>query len=144
MAKDNKGLRYGLIAVPFILAIAVAGVALAARSAPAAKKVSVTEREYRIVVAKSLTAGATSFVVTNRGKLTHGLDISGPGIAKKAAGLIAPGATKTLTVTLKAGTYKLWCPVPGHAALGMKASVRVTGGSSSGGTSTGGSGSSWA
>jgi len=145
MRNDRR--RLVLIALPFVLAIGAASVALAARSAPAAAKVSVTEREYRITVAKTLKAGTTSLVVSNRGKLTHALDISGPGVAKKTTGMIAPGKSKTLTVTLKNGTYKLWCPVPGHAALGMKATVKVGGGSSSAGSSggsSGGSGSSWA
>jgi uncharacterized cupredoxin-like copper-binding protein len=136
-----------LIALPFVVAVAAASMALAAHAAPAARKVSVTEREYKITVASTLKAGATSFVVSNHGKLAHALDISGPGVAKKTTGLISPGKSKTLAVTLKSGTYKLWCPVPGHAALGMKATVKIAGGSSSGGssgTSSGGSGSSWA
>lgn len=148
MHRNRRTLRYGLIALPFVLAVGTAtGVGMAARTSAHATKVAVTEKEYKITVAKTLKPGATKFVVSNKGKLTHALDISGPGIAKRAAGSIAPGKSKTLIVTLKAGTYKLWCPVPGHAALGMKASVKVGGGSSSssggGGTSTGGGGAAW-
>jgi hypothetical protein len=39
-------------------------------------------------------------------------------------------------VTLEAGTYHVWCPVPGHAAKGMKAIIVVSGGLASGGGST--------
>jgi plastocyanin len=138
MRSKRRMFRYGLIVLPFVLAIgAAAGAGMAARASAHATKVNVTEKEYKITVARSLKAGKTMFVISNKGKLTHALDISGPGIAKRAAGSIAPGKSKTLTVTLKSGTYKIWCPVPGHAALGMKASVKVAGGSS-GGTSGGG------
>ena len=52
-----------------------------------------------------------------------------------------PG-TQNLTVTLKAGTYDLFCSVPGHKALGMDTHITVGsgGGSAGGGTSTSGGG----
>jgi plastocyanin len=144
MRANRRMLRYGMIVLPFVLAIgAAAGAGMAARASAHATKVTVTEMEYKITVAKSLKPGKTMFVISNKGKLTHAFDISGPGIAKRAAGSIAPGTSKTLTVTLKAGTYKLWCPVPGHAALGMKTSVKVAGTSSSSGGSTTGGGGAW-
>jgi uncharacterized cupredoxin-like copper-binding protein len=31
-----------------------------------------------------------------------------------------------LTVTLKPGTYELYCTVPGHEAAGMKQNITVT------------------
>jgi plastocyanin len=132
------------------LALALAGAAVAGvvmhRSAHGSRIV-VALREYRITLKGTAAAGKTTFAVTNRGKIAHSFAISGPGTAKKRiAGTIAPGQTKTLTVTLAAGTYTVWCPVPGHAALGMKATLHVTGSSVSGtaGTTTsGGNGGSW-
>jgi hypothetical protein len=55
--------------------------------------------------------------------------------------MIRPGKTVQMKVTLKAGKYSIWCPLPGHAALGMKATVTVPGstGGTSGGTYGGGS-----
>jgi hypothetical protein len=41
-----------------------------------------------------------------------------------------------LIVTLKKGAYSLWCPVPGHAAQGMKATLTAPGGAAGGGTGT--------
>src|SRR5207253_2046335 len=39
--------------------------------------------------------------------------------------LISPGASSTLTVTLKPGTYELYCTVPGHKAAGMDVKITV-------------------
>ena len=54
--------------------------------------------------------------------------MSGPGLKTATTPVIQPGATKTLRVTLGRGTFKVWCPVGGHAARGMKASLAVRGG----------------
>ena len=39
--------------------------------------------------------------------------------------LISPGQSAKLTVTLAAGTYTLYCTVPGHRAAGMVAKLVV-------------------
>jgi uncharacterized cupredoxin-like copper-binding protein len=36
------------------------------------------------------------------------------------------GGTKTLSVSLKPGTYTFECTVPGHAAAGMKGTLTVS------------------
>ena len=47
---------------------------------------------------------------------------------------IAGPGTQNLTVTLKTGTYDLFCSVPGHKALGMDTHITVgSGGGSAGG-----------
>jgi uncharacterized cupredoxin-like copper-binding protein len=35
------------------------------------------------------------------------------------------GGTKVVTVTLKSGTYKFYCSVPGHRAAGMEGTLTV-------------------
>ena len=44
----------------------------------------------------------------------------------KKTPLIAPGKSAKLTVTLKAGKQAYTCTVPGHAAAGMKGTLKVT------------------
>jgi uncharacterized cupredoxin-like copper-binding protein len=39
---------------------------------------------------------------------------------------VQPGSKSTLTVTLKAGTYDYYCPVPAHKAAGMKGTLTVS------------------
>src|SRR5690242_9377050 len=117
------------------------------------KKIDVTEKDFSITVAGGSTVkpGAYTFVVVNKGPTSHNLTIDGPGVAGKATPTSGPG-TQTLTVTLKKGTYDLFCSVPGHKALGMDTKLQVGSGgsgmaSSTGSTSSGGgstsSGGSW-
>jgi hypothetical protein len=41
-----------------------------------------------------------------------------------------------LLVTLKRGAYSLWCPIPGHAARGMKARLTTPGATATAGSTT--------
>lgn len=134
--------RMAFVAAGIAVALALSGAAVAAvaaHSSAAKTTVKVTEREYHIGLSTtSVKAGSVTFSVHNAGKLVHKLDISGAGLkstVKMAA--IHPGATKSVTVTLAGGKLSLWCPVPGHAALGMKTSLKISGGTgTTGGTST--------
>ena len=103
-------------------------------SAPVAvsgKKIDVTEKDFSITVAGGSTVkpGTYTFVVANKGPSSHNLTIDGPGVAGKATPTSGPG-TQTLTVTLKKGTYDLFCSVPGHKALGMDTKLHVGSGGS--------------
>jgi uncharacterized cupredoxin-like copper-binding protein len=132
---------------PFILvaalAVALAGAAVAgvvAHATTDAKTIKVTEKEFKITVTGKPAAGADRFVIKNTGKYAHALSIAGPGIKSKRTPLIKPGKSAVLAVTLKSGAYTLWCPVPGHAAEGMKTSFKIAGAAGGGGTNTGGGG----
>lgn len=106
-----------------------AAAALATRSLPAKTTVTVTEREYRLTLStRTPPAGVVRFVVHNAGHVAHALSISGPGVAARSTGTIQPGATKALQLTLRGGTFTLWCPVANHAAAGMKTTLAVRGG----------------
>jgi uncharacterized cupredoxin-like copper-binding protein len=61
----------------------------------------------------------------NAGATTHQLTIEGNGISEKGTANIAPGASASLTVDLKPGTYTLFCAIPGHEAAGMKTTITV-------------------
>ena len=58
----------------------------------------------------------------------HTLDgkkVDDVGVHNKAA--VAPGKTASFSVTFPAaGTYKFYCAIKGHAAKGMKGTVKVT------------------
>jgi uncharacterized cupredoxin-like copper-binding protein len=86
------------------------------------KTVAVQEKEFKITLATStVAAGPLTFVVKNVGKIQHDLTIQGG----KRTPLINAGQTAKLSVTLKAGTYTLYCSVPGHRQLGMVAKLTV-------------------
>ena len=96
-------------------------------SAAGAKKVAVTEKEFKIELASSsLAAGSYEFDLKNAGKIPHNLTIDGPGVPKAHTPTIGGGATATLKVTLKSGTYDFYCSVPGHKQLGMDVKVKVS------------------
>ena len=100
----------------------------------AAHHVVATESEYRIQLsATHLQAGATTFVALNKGHVAHSLEIDGPGVSdKRITGTIAPGSSKRITVTLRKGSYEIYCPVDGHKQLGMEVHVSVGGATTSG------------
>jgi uncharacterized cupredoxin-like copper-binding protein len=91
---------------------------------PAAMKVPVSESEFKIKLASTkFKAGEITFEAKNDGKIPHDLAIKQTGDKTK---LISPGGTAELKVTLKAGTYELYCTVPGHEAAGMKQNITVS------------------
>jgi uncharacterized cupredoxin-like copper-binding protein len=90
-------------------------------------EVAVSETEFKIALpAEKLAPGEVTFAVTNAGKIQHDLAVSGPGVTGAAkTSLINGGQTAKLTVTLAAGSYTLYCSVPGHRAAGMVAKLTV-------------------
>ena len=99
----------------------------AASSAPAAAPIPVGETEFKIALpAAKVPAGKVTFAVQNAGKIQHDLVVSGPGVTGAAkTPLINAGQSAKLTVTLAAGSYTLYCSVPGHRAAGMVAKLTV-------------------
>jgi uncharacterized cupredoxin-like copper-binding protein len=101
----------------------------AQEGAPAATKtIDVSETEFKIGLPplKKLAEGKITFDVKNDGKIEHDLAIEGgkfTGPSKTP--LIQPGGEAKLTVSLAAGTYTLYCSVPGHRAAGMVAKLQV-------------------
>jgi uncharacterized cupredoxin-like copper-binding protein len=127
----GNGQRLALVAAGIAAVLALAGGAIAAVHGHAAARgtvVKVTEREYRISLSTaSLPAGTVTFSVHNAGRIAHQLDLSGAGLPTVHVPSIAPGKTRSVTVKLDGGTLSLWCPLPGHASLGMKASLKLQG-----------------
>jgi plastocyanin len=95
-------------------------------TAPAARTVKVDEVDFKIRLPETtLKAGTYSFQVQNDGKVPHDLVVKGAGV-QEGTPEIAPGASKSLKVELKAGSYDFYCSVPGHKQLGMDQPVTVS------------------
>jgi plastocyanin len=127
----NQRKRHVAAAAAFTVALGGAAIGGAAigRAQVAVPTVTVTLKEFKLTPAKTSTAaGRVTFVVVNAGKLPHVLAVTGPGLKTTKTGMLAPGKTARLTVTLKGGSYSLWCPLGNHASLGMKATVQARGG----------------
>jgi uncharacterized cupredoxin-like copper-binding protein len=119
-----------------------------ASSSETGNQVTVSLTEFHLTVSdQTLAAGTYTFAVTNSGTVTHALEITGPGVSGQHTGNLGPGQSANLTVTLKAGSYDVFCPIDGHKGLGMDLQLTVSGGGSGGGggagtttTTTGGGG----
>jgi uncharacterized protein (DUF2141 family) len=99
-------------------AIVVAGVVVAAASARRTATVTLTGTDgpgFTITLkqgskaVKTLKAGTYKFVIHDMSSI-HGWSLDGPhGFAKDIASITGTG-TKTVTLKLKAGKYKFYCP----------------------------------
>jgi uncharacterized cupredoxin-like copper-binding protein len=122
------------------LALAAAGVASPASSA--APKVKITLKEFKLAPApKSVKAGPVTFAVSNAGSIAHevvviktdaapgSLPVTADRVSEKAAvgevPDVAPGASKQVTLNLKAGKYVLLCNLKGHYKLGQWSAFTV-------------------
>jgi plastocyanin len=85
-------------------------------------------REYRFSVYRpNVHAGRVVFNMTNFGEDAHNLRLTGPGGYRSSVSPdVEAGERARFAVTLRrAGTYRLVCLKPGHAAKGMRATLRV-------------------
>jgi uncharacterized cupredoxin-like copper-binding protein len=116
------------IPLAVLAVLAVAGISGPAEASTKTTTVKAVETEFKIALSKkNFSAGTYKFVTQNKGKVTHALEITGPGLHNAATPDIAPGKSANLTVNLKAGKYDIFCPVPGHKMLGMNVNVVVVG-----------------
>jgi plastocyanin len=103
-----------------------------APGAPAHLEVTAEDTNgYRFVLSRpSVPAGKVILEFVNHGQDEHNLNAVGPTEESESslAGSIpntVPNAHPSLTLTLRPGSYTLFCSMPGHEAKGMKATLLV-------------------
>lgn len=76
---------------------------------------------------KTLVASSSHVTInfTNRSPLPHNVTIANAQGKVLGATPTFMGGTKTLSLTLPAGTYTYYCSVPGHEQAGMKGTLTV-------------------
>jgi uncharacterized cupredoxin-like copper-binding protein len=107
----------------------VEGPATPAATSGESELVHVPLKEWSVTVSKSVLApGATTFHAMNQGTYTHAFEIEGNDQEWKSDP-IPPGGTATLTPTLAAGTYTVYCPITdshgNHRQRGMSTTFTV-------------------
>jgi uncharacterized cupredoxin-like copper-binding protein len=138
-----------------LAALCAASIALAAcggaASAPSPHSATATVAEFKIALdTAKLAAGQDTLSIKNDGKITHEFVVvrtdlapdalptgADGGVDEEATELthvdevedIAAGSTGSLTVSLPAGKYVVFCNLPGHYKGGMHAAIDVTAGS---------------
>jgi len=95
---------------------------------PVLGHLQVPAREFSLSLSRLvLDAGPVAIQLANFGEDAHDLSVqrtdgSGAAVAFPAVGA---GGVATQTLTLAPGTYRLWCTLPGHDALGMHTTLTV-------------------
>jgi plastocyanin len=72
----------------------------------------------------SAKAGSVTITLTNSSPLEHDVTVS-EGSKVVGATPVFTGGTKSVTLTLKAGSYTFYCSVPGHRQAGMEGTLTV-------------------
>jgi uncharacterized cupredoxin-like copper-binding protein len=90
--------------------------------------VQISAKEFSLTLSRpSAQAGRIVVELVNAGQDEHNLHIrpaaGGPDVG--ALGIVLPGHHSDVEFQLKPGTYTLYCAIPAHEALGMKATLTV-------------------
>ena len=74
----------------------------------------------------SAKSGKVTLVMDNPSSsgLMHGIAVEGNGVDQDGK-IVSPGGTSTLSVNLKPGSYKFYCPFDGHEDAGMEGTLKV-------------------
>jgi plastocyanin len=70
-------------------------------------------------------AGTVAIDFTNSSPLPHNVTVASSSGSVVNETPTFQGGSKTVTMTLKAGTYKFYCSVPGHRQAGMEGTLTV-------------------
>lgn len=104
-----------------LVAVVLAAGSVATARVATAQPVTVTLSEWKISMSRdTVKAGAVSFLIKNSGAIVHGFYVLGENVDKGSPS-IAAGQEASLNVTLKAGTYEVFCPMSenSHKTAGM-------------------------
>jgi len=109
--------------------VLLAVAAFSSTAAAQSQSIPVTLSEWKVKMGRdTVPAGKITFQIKNEGSMTHGFFVRGNGVQQGAPD-IAVGQSGSLTVTLKPGSYTVYCPLAdlSHRKAGMLTTLVVTG-----------------
>jgi uncharacterized cupredoxin-like copper-binding protein len=94
---------------------------------PSPARLGVTATEFHLMLSRaSVKAGVVEIELQNDGQDPHDLRVRRVGGSHTFnVPLVDPGERRTVAIHVKPGSYRLWCSVADHRALGMQAVLRV-------------------
>jgi hypothetical protein len=109
------------------LAILVLPVAAVQGATTAPSRLMVTAKEWSLILSRqSVNSGAARIQLYNAGEDAHDLRLKRVGGTRSITiAETRPGKLTERATTLRRGTWKLWCALPGHEKQGMRATLRV-------------------
>jgi uncharacterized cupredoxin-like copper-binding protein len=121
-------------ALTVALTFALAATALAGGKTTAPSNLLVYAQEWSLIPSRgSVPAGEVKVELWNRGQDMHDIKVRRLNKQRKMYGPIVAGVKVTMsgqishaTWHLRAGSYEMYCSMPGHYALGMHTRLRVT------------------
>ena len=119
--------RSALVALAAACTLACAAAPAATAAPPAPSRLQVSAREFGYTLSRlQVRPGAALIQLVNFGEDDHDLRLRRIGGTRTfVLGETHPGARSELELRLRRGRYRLWCSLPGHRALGMRATLRV-------------------
>jgi plastocyanin len=108
--------------------ISGSGTANSGTAASGSHTIAFKETEYTLAPsALTLKPGTYTFQVHNVGQFPHDLHVatSADGTEMAASAVILAGQSNSFTVTLRPGSYTLWCSVDSHRSLGMEGTLTI-------------------
>ncbi|HUG17078.1 MAG TPA: sulfocyanin-like copper-binding protein [Thermomicrobiales bacterium] len=109
-----------MVAVTALIAIAISPAAAQDQT------VDVELGDFYIEMPSSVQAGTITFSMSNVGAMPHTITIEGNGV-DVSGDVLSGGQSGTLEVELAAGSYTVYCPIPGHREGGMELTLTVIG-----------------
>lgn len=108
-------------------ALATVVIALGLSWHPSPARLGVSATEFHLTLSRqSVKAGVVEIELQNDGQDPHDLRVRRVGGSHTfSVALVDPGNRRTVAIHVKPGSYRLWCSVADHRALGMQAVLRV-------------------